>query len=154
MTLLVPMSEPGILEPYLFNTGGPRSRTRTERIESSLLGQDEAAIRMPRVLRVGLDYGDEDPLEAVHRLLGEAGINEPEMLKARCVTPTEPCLCRSNPDQSPVARVDGDLDRVLQQILILGLSTAFLYDPGRPLILTRASLTRCFDLYRGEGFYA
>jgi hypothetical protein len=43
---------------------------------------------------------------------------------------------------------------VLEQALVLGLSTKSLFDPTRPVIWTRASLTRRLNLYEVEGFYA
>ena len=42
---------------------------------------------------------------------------------------------------------------VLRHALILGLSTAHLFDPGRPVIWTETSLTRRLELYNPLGFY-
>jgi hypothetical protein len=39
-------------------------------------------------------------------------------------------------------------------VLILGLSTPYLFDPARPVLLTRASLTRCLEIFDAEGYYA
>ena len=38
--------------------------------------------------------------------------------------------------------------------LLLGLCTAWQYDPSRPVLWTRASLTRRVELYEPAGFYA
>jgi hypothetical protein len=45
-------------------------------------------------------------------------------------------------------------DAVLEQALLLGLCTAFQYDPARPVLWTRASLTRCVEMHDAAGFYA
>jgi hypothetical protein len=37
---------------------------------------------------------------------------------------------------------------------MLGLCTAHLYDPGRPVLWTRASLKRVLELFEPGGFYA
>ena len=70
--LLESMGKPGP-QGYLFNTGGPRSRSRTEVLSASVLGRDDGAIQCPRVLRVGLDFGDRDPLACVRELLAACG---------------------------------------------------------------------------------
>jgi hypothetical protein len=38
--------------------------------------------------------------------------------------------------------------------MVLGLCTPFRYDPGRPLLWTRTSLTRRLELFSGQEFYA
>lgn len=145
-----PGREPGP-EVWL-NSGGPMSRTRSVRIVSSLLGKS-GAIRCPRVMQVGLNFGRTDPVEVVRAALATLGIADPEELRTRYEVPDQPCICRearaySAPLASRLSRRE-----VLRHALILGLSTAFLYDPGRPVMLTRASLTRRLELYSGEGFY-
>ena len=45
-------------------------------------------------------------------------------------------------------------DAVLREALLLGLCTAWQYDPARPVIWTRASLTRHVELHDPAGFYA
>jgi len=45
-------------------------------------------------------------------------------------------------------------DAILGQALLLGLCTTFQYDPARPVLWTRASLTRRVELYEPAGFYA
>ena len=49
---------------------------------------------------------------------------------------------------------DPDRRRVLKQALMLGLCTAQLYDPARPVLWTTASLSRGLVLFEPEGFYA
>jgi len=144
-------------EPYLpqwLNTGGPRSRSRSERLYSTILGKDRGSVRCPRVIQVALDFGAADPLEVVARLLEEAGIHDPEMLRGRFDVPREPCICQASRSPSSLSVEGGGRSEVLRQVLILGLSTSFHYDPGRPLLFTRTSLTRRLDVYDARGFYA
>ena len=42
----------------------------------------------------------------------------------------------------------------LYQALVLGLCTPWRYDPDRPVLWTRTSLTRQLELFDGRGFYA
>ena len=55
-------------------------------------------------------------------------------------------------DAIPIS--DADPKKVLRQALLLGLCTTVLYDPERPVLWTRSSLSRCLELYDGGGFYA
>ena len=139
---------------YLLNSGGPSSRTRTERIRSTVLGDDEGPIRCPPVLRVAIDFGSRDPLECVSRWLRRAGFADGKEARTAFDLPPSPCICRADPAPQPprassLAACDG-----LRLALLLGLCTPWLYDPGRPLLWTRASLTRRLVLYDGGGFYA
>jgi hypothetical protein len=131
------------------------SRTRTERIQCSLLGQDADWIRCPRVIRLGLDFGDRDPLDTLRGLLGAEGALTPEDLRPRFPLPGRALICR--PLASDAARLcvhDTDPPEVLRQALLLGLCTAHRFDPGRPVLWTRTSVTRALELFDPEGFYA
>jgi len=139
---------------YWLNSGAPRSRTRTEKLNSTLLGNDQGFVRCPSVIRVGLAFGSADPLEVVEELLGDAGITDPQMLRERYEAPQEPCICRLDPRPRLLRVWESGRDTVLRQVLILALSTPCLYDPSRPLLLTRKSLTRTLELFDGRGFYA
>jgi hypothetical protein len=136
------------------NTGGPSSRTRKERLNASLLGNDEGTIRCPRVTRLALEFGSVDPVRALHRLLRAEGLGHPEELRELFAAPQEPCICL--PDSAPrkLAVRDAEPKDVLHQALLLGLCTAHAYDPARPVLWTRTSLTRCLELFDAEGFYA
>jgi hypothetical protein len=138
----------------LANSGGPMSRSRTERLCSTLLGNDTGAVRCPRVLRVGLDFGTRDPLACARRLLKACGFKDERDARAVLPLPLEPCICR--PDAAPApAAVDAlPVRDALFQALVLGLCTAWLYDPRRPVLWTRTSLTRQLELFDGRGFYA
>ena len=139
---------------YLANMGGPMSRSRTEKISATVLGRDDGHISCPRIRRVGLDFHGRDPLEAVEKLLADACLSDPEDLRGFVDIPEGPLLCR--PDQRPrPLSIDRPRWRrgILRHVLILGLSTPYLYDPSRPVLLTRASLTRYLELFDAEGFY-
>ncbi len=140
---------------YSANTGGPMSRRRTERVVASVLRDEASRIRLPQVIRAGLHFGDKDPLQAVLESLARIGFDDAERLRERFAAPATPLLVRTVPDARwgvQVAR--GTDDSILQQALLLGLCTAWQYDPSRPVLWTRASLTRRVELYEPTGFYA
>jgi hypothetical protein len=138
----------------LANSGGPMSRQRTERLITTVLGRDEGAVRCPRVLRVGLDFGKRSPLNAVLDLLKQCGFADEREARAAIALPGEACLCRIDPAPRPVAVASLSPADALYQALVLGLCTPWLYDPARPVLWTRASLTRQLELFDGRGFYA
>ena len=136
------------------NFGSPMSRGRSERIAVTLLGNDEGAVRCPRVLRVGLDFGRRSPLACVRDLLEACGFSDEQEARHALALPREPCVCRPErvPSPAPVASLLAA--DALYQALVLGLCTAWCYDPRRPVLWTRASLTRQLELFDGRGFYA
>ena len=141
--------------PRWANSGGPMSRRRTERVLASVLRDEAAQIRLPRVIRAGLHFGDREPLDAVLESLARAGFDDAELLRTRYAAPSTPLLVRVAPGARwsvQVARASDD--SILEQALLLGLCTAFQYDPARPVLWTRASLTRRVELYEPAGFYA
>ena len=94
-----------------------------------------------------------DPCQGVR--CGSAGLDDAELLRARYPAPPMPLLVRIVPDARwgvQVARASDD--SILEQALLLGLCTACQYDPARPVLWTRASLTRRVELYEPAGFYA
>ena len=107
------------------NSGGPMSRGRTERLSATVLGRDKGAVRCPRVLRVGLDFGRRSPLNCVRALLTACGFADEREAREALALPDGPRIC-----------------------------TAWCYDPRRPVLWTRASLTRQLELFDGRGFYA
>ena len=137
------------------NSGGPMSRRRTERVLASLLRDEFVPLRLPRVIRAGLHFGGREPLDAVLEALARTGLDDAERLRERYAAPATPLLVRVVPDARwgvQVARATDD--SVLEQALLLGLCTAYQYDPARPVLWTRASLTRRVELYESAGFYA
>ena len=140
------------LPPFLCNTGGPMSRTRTERIFSSLLAGDNHVIRSRRVIQLALDFGSEDPLDVIYRVLRGAAVESPEALRGLCEIPGERLLCKERP-LDPIDARASEPALVLRQALMLGLCTRVLFDPARPVLWTHASLTRRVELCAIENFY-
>lgn len=137
------------------NTGGPSSRTRRERISSSLLGKDDGAIRCPRILRIGLALPKGDPVALLSRMLAEEGYGSAEDLRDEYEIPGKSLLAR------PYTQTEGIVDLlraarrdILWHALMLGLSTAQLYDPARPVLWTQTALGRRLELFDPSGFYA
>lgn len=142
------------VDERLANAGGPMSRGRAERIRSTLLGQDEGAVRCPRVLRVGLDFGRRSPLACVRDLLKDCGFADEREAREALALPDEPRICRRDPAPRPAPVASLLASDALYQALVLGLCTAWCYDPRRPVLWTCASLTRQLELFDGRGFYA
>ena len=136
------------------NSGGPMSRGRTERLSATVLGRDKGAVRCPRVLRVGLDFGRRNPLNCVRDLLKACGFADEREAREALALPDEPRICRPDPAPSPAPVGSLLAIDALYQALVLGLCTAWCYDPRRPVLWTRASLTRQLELFDGRGFYA
>jgi len=138
-----------------FNTGGPMSRTRRERVRSTLLGTDDGAIRCPRLVRVGLDCRDAEPVGLLMQLLHEEGFGNPEDLRDEFEIPDVRLVARPYADASGIVDVrDAARRNVLWSALVLGLCTPQLYDPARPVLWTQAALTRRLELFDPAGFYA
>jgi hypothetical protein len=77
------------------------------------------------------------------------------LLRERYAAPKSPLLARVVPDAHGGVRVgQGTDEAILSQALLLGLCNAWQYDPSRPVLWTRASLTRRIELYESAGFYA
>lgn len=138
----------------LANSGAPMSRRRSERISATLLGHDEGAVKCPRVLRVGLDFGRRSPLKYVGELLDACGFADAQEARHALALPHEPYLCRPNPAPAPTPVTSLPTADALYQALVLGLCTAWCYDPARPVLWTSSSLTRQLELFDGRGFYA
>ena len=137
------------------NSGGPMSRRRSEQVIASLLRDEAAPLRLPRVIRAGLHFGERDPLGAVLESLARVGLDDAELLRSRYAAPSTPLLARVVPKAGWSVQVAyATDDTVLEQALVLGLCTAFQFDPARPVLWTRTSLTRCVELYEPAGFYA
>lgn len=132
--------------------GGPPSRQRRERIKSSLLGNDDGEIHCPSVLRVGFFLLEgEDPLAILEERLIDEGYESLQDLKASITVPDKRYICR--PYLHPECPLSASPHEVFRTALILGLCTAQMYDPERPVIWTRASLSRAVELFDPVGFY-
>jgi len=144
--------KPGLQE-YLFNMGGPMSRTRSEHIQSSLLGTGSGPIKCPLVTCLGLDFEEMPPLQTIHNLLVLEGYKNPEELRRDFQQLNRRLICHSflNPNRLQVKTASRSA--ILAQAVLLGLCTSTFFDPDRPVIWTNSSLTRCLDLYDMKGFY-
>ena len=115
---------PGGFVPHerLANTGGPMSRTRSERIASTLLGRDDGAIRCPRSLRLGLAFPRRaDPVKTIETLLRSNGYGSAEDLRDEFALPAGRLICRPlEPNAPRLAVRDGPEREVLEQALLLG----------------------------------
>ena len=138
------------------NTGGPASRHRTEKVIATVLRDTPGPLHLPRVLRAGLKFmqGD-DPVDRVLTVLARYGLDDAERLRERFAVPDRPMIVRviTNPPWGVAASFAKD-EAILREALLLGLCTAWQYDPARPVIWTRASLTRHLELHSPAGFYA
>lgn len=137
------------------NTGGPCSRTRKERIRATLLGTDDGIIRCPRIVRVGIHFPSVDPVDILTGILDEEGYGSPEDLRDELEIPDHRLIARPWTDSTGVVDPRHDERRdVLWNALVLGLCTAQVYDPSRPVLWTQASLMRRLELFDPAGFYA
>jgi hypothetical protein len=125
-----------------------------ERIRSTLLGKDDGQIRCPRIIRIGFDLtADQDPLAILENLLAEEGYANPEDLREGIAIPDRPYICRCD-TRTPECTLSSPRIEILHNALLLGLCTDQFFDPDRPVIWTRKSLSRRFELFDPEGFYA
>ena len=143
-----------ILPPILANSGGPSSRSRVQKLETSILGRRLGRLHCPRVCRLALDFGEVDPLHAAPALVSECGFDDVEEARAVLLPGLSASLCRQAPGLLPLRVGAVEPREALRQAILLGHCTAFLFDPARPLLWTRTSLTRRLELFEGEGFYA
>ena len=144
-----------VAPPVYANIGGPMSRTRTERVSTTVLGKDDGYIRCPRVIRLGLIFDDEDPVDTIERIIHEEGFSVPDDLRDVVQPPDGRLICRPLASSFRRLRViTGSRPQVLRQALMLGLCTAHIYDFSRPVLWTHTSLLRNLELFDPQGFYA
>ena len=135
------------------NYGGPMSRTRKERIRSTILGSPDGPFRCPLREVLALSFGDAEPVATMYGILGAAGLDYPEQLRPVYGTGLPPMVCRAAPDLLPLD-ISANAADVLRQAFLLGLCTNVLFDPSRPVLWTQASLTRRLELFDMVGFYS
>jgi hypothetical protein len=149
------MPSRGDAMPHHANTGGPMSRTRTEVMASTLLGRDEYPIRCPRIVRLGIAFPDADPVELLTQMIAEEGYGSPEDLRDALEIPPGRLVARPHTLNNGVVDILCDARRdILWHALMLGLCTAQIYDPARPVLWTQAALKRRLELFDPAGFYA
>jgi hypothetical protein len=133
--------------------GGPPARERREKIRSSLLGKKNGEIRCPRIIRLGFHLPGDDLLDYLNDLIVALGYHSAEDLREDIAIPEKPYICRPTKEPAPCSLSSPRIE-IFRHALMLGLCTSQLYDPSRPVIWTRNSLTRVVDLFDPEGFYA
>ena len=145
-----------VWRPALYaNSGGPMSRTRKVDISSTLLGKDDGYIKCPRRIRLALKFEDTHPVDFLESILAAEGLGDPDELRSKYALPQERLICQPLPEwANRLSAVNGPRSDVLEQALMLGLCTAHLFDPERPVLWTETSLTRAVELFDPAGFYA
>jgi hypothetical protein len=140
------------------NMGSPMTRRHEEQISGSLFGQlgghGDGSAKLACSLTIGLRFEpDDDPVEIVRERMKADGYSPREDLKPKFSIPAIPMLCvvAALPEDIQVTPTHRNF---LLNALILGLCTATHYDPTRPVIWTRTSLTRQLKLFTLGGFYA
>ena len=137
-----------------FNTcDQPPVHQRREHLRGTLLGLSSGPVRCPCVRRVGLHFGARDPVATVWKLLEAEGFTDPEELRQAFPLPGGPLLCRIDARPAPRQARANRGRQALEDALWLGLATPWLLDPARPVLWTRASLTRCIEVFDMDGFY-
>ena len=153
---------PGLLRDlpvfgWLFNSGGPMSRERTERICSTLLDNIRSGLQWPLRDLVVLKFPKKvAPVEYVEDLLEKAGFATPgEALQHRTDLPVSMhyCHARKLTEEEKRQKSPQTDDEFLRAALILGLCGPNFYSPDRTIIWTDARLTRAVGLYQPSGFY-
>ncbi len=143
-------------QPRMYaNTGGPMSRTRKQNVRSTLLGSDKGAVRISRNKSLGLLFEDGvSAVDVMDALLRSVGMDTPEGLRTLFALPPAPLLAQaSTADEVRLCVYKGAPFEVLEQALWLGHCSAYLFDPGRPIVWTETSLRRNLELYEPAGFY-
>lgn len=136
------------------NSGGPASRNREMNLRASVLGAGSQSLSCPMVRSVGLDFCGQDPVSYMRKLLQALDYESPEAARFALLLRAQPCVCRADPEIKPTRVKGARPELVLEQALVLGLSTTSLFDPARPVVWTRASLSRRLNLFDVRGFYA
>lgn len=136
------------------NYGGPMSRQREMTLRATVLGAGRGPLSCPRVRTAALYFGWKEPVAYVRLLLEELGYSSPEAARDVLVRDTRPLACSGLQQVRTTSIFDAAPEAVLEEALVLGLSTRSLFDPARPVIWTHASLTRHLALYDIGGFYA
>ena len=139
----------------LANMGGPRSRARKEQVKASLLGKVVGKVKLPHLRTIGFAINEgRDPVTAAYDALARLGYRSPEDLRSVFYLPAGPRLVAPSlriPELSLESLTD---EALLAEALILGLCTKTMYDPRRPVVWTRASLSRRLEMFQTGGFYA
>lgn len=137
------------------NAGAPMGRRYVEHIRSSLLGQEDGFIRCRCVLQAGIAFPRlKGRVSAIEALLANLGCATAEELRDILDVPGRRLIARPAPETFEPCDLEADPPEVvLRHALVLGLSTAQLFEPVRPVVWTEAALSRRIELFDPEGFY-
>jgi len=142
----------------MFNSGGPRSRTRREPVKRTLLNNANRHLNWPCHLVVALKFPDDtSPLDYVEDLLQRSGYQRPDdaVLEYKDL-PDRLFYCHTlNMTRDEILNVSPHSDaEFFRFALILGLCGPNYYDKKRPVIWTEGRLSRVVGLFLPRGFYA
>ena len=156
----------GSLKPVtdlaVFNSGGPRSRTREETVKASVFPIDGKVRCKLGARAIGdvwaLFSGEQSLRDAAWDILGREGFSEPAEAFARLEgIPRERLHCRAvarHSQSGRVARASKNPLDFLRAALVLGKCRGGLFDPDAPVIWTENRLQQCLQLYEiRESFY-
>lgn len=147
------------VRPLYCNTGGPRSRTRTEDVKLTLLGDERRHGYWSCREVVGIRFPNGvAPRQWCLQQLERRGYTRAEDMLERVTIPRRVLHVHSvtfpHLGSSPLLPGKDMLDDVLRAALILGKCTDDIYDPDRPSIWTNRNLVRAVALYSPGDFYA
>lgn len=131
--------------PFLHNTGGPRSRVRSEEIRSDLLGERNSETH-GGIVGVHLHHKTvaiETWLLRIGRQLGWQSMEE--MMDAVGLLEEECLVLPASPDQA-LRRITNE--ETIRNALILAMAGLARYRPGSPLIFSRSRLERKIRLVK------
>ncbi len=142
-------------DPALLNMGGPRSRTREEAVRRTVLDRDSGRLKCPKIRIIGFAPDPKvDPVERAYRALATYGLRSPEELREHFPVPPGPKLVAPSLVEPALKWRWIGAARLLEEALLLGLCTRAVYDPRRPVVWTRESLTRRLGWFETGDFYA
>jgi hypothetical protein len=112
-----------------------------------------------------LDFGPEyvhrpnglyyrDPVEIVYAALERCGYSSVEELRSDYDLPLGPKMAVASTRYAKTNIESLSASELLEEALLLGLCTNYVYDPSRPVVWTIASLSRFLDIYELGSFYA
>ena len=139
----------------VWNTGGPRSRTRTTWVASSVLA-GHLPVQWSRELTVGIPGKENlDLVARAYHTLENLGYRDPdEAAQALPLIPRHRLHCRRVKIGSRRHSGKGPraAERFLFEALVLGRCSETFYDPCKPVIWTNNRLNRGLALYTPDRF--
>ena len=140
----------------VFNIGGPMSRTRIQKVSSSILGDRNRTIHWPRLFKIGIAFPDNrSPREYMEDFMERHKFTTPDECRKRIVLPSGTYFCRTVQcdEGSKIDTLSAHPDEVLRAALILGLCNSNNFNVDRPVIWTDGRLARTVELYEIGSFY-